>query len=141
MKKNTAKNYYVMDECLEKPSKDKFRHKEISDGILNLITNDKYPTPYNIALIGKWGLGKSSILKILEDSLKKENKKYKVISINAWKYESETLKKVFLKEIYEKVSNSKVDYIKQLEEQLKKIFNQNNSQENKKMYSQLHCLI
>lgn len=131
MKKNTAKNYYVMDECLEKPSNDKFRHKEISDGIFNLITNDKYPTPYNIALIGKWGLGKSSILKILEDSLKKENKKYKVISINAWKYESETLKKVFLKEIYEKVSNSKIDYIKQLEEQLKKFFNQNDSEKNK----------
>lgn len=132
MKKNTAKNYYVMDACLENPSMDKFRHKEISDSIFNLITNDKYPTPYNIALIGKWGLGKSSILKILEDNLKKENKKYKVISINAWKYESETLKKVFLKEIYEKVSNSKIDYIKQLEEQLKKLFNQNDSQENKK---------
>ena len=41
-----------MDECLEKPNKDKFRHKEIYDGILNLITNDKYPTPYNIALFG-----------------------------------------------------------------------------------------
>lgn len=142
--KRTAKNYYVMDTCLENQDMDKFRHKEISNSIFNLITNDKYPTPYNIALIGKWGLGKSSILKILENSLKKENKKYKVISINAWKYESETLKKVFLKEIYEKVSNSKINYIKQLEEQLKSIFSQNDSKakrEKKNIFSIILPLI
>ena len=121
-----------MDARLENQNEDEFRHKEISDCILNLITNNDYQTPYNIALIGKWGLGKSSILNILEKSLKKENKNYKVILINAWKYESESLKKVFLKEIYEKVSNTKISYIKELETKLNKIFAKVDSENNEK---------
>lgn len=132
MKKNSKNNYYVMDARLENQNEDEFRHKEISDCMLNLITNNDYPTPYNIALIGKWGLGKSSILNILEESLKKENKNYKVIPINAWKYESESLKKVFLKEIYEKVSNTKISYLKELETKLNKIFAKVDSENNKK---------
>ena len=132
MKKNSKKNYYVMDARLENQNEDEFRHKEISDCILNLITNNDYQTPYNIALIGKWGLGKSSILNILEESLKKENKNYKVILINAWKYESESLKKVFLKEIYEKVSNTKISYLKELGTKLNKIFAKVDSENNKK---------
>lgn len=108
-----------MDNCIEKEKFDEFEHKDISYNILNLIKNDKYPVPYNIALIGKWGLGKSSILKLLEDSLKKDDKCYKVITINAWKYEGEILKKVFLKEIYENVSGCKVNYVQQLVEHLK----------------------
>ncbi len=132
MKKSSKNNYYVMDARLENQNEDEFRHKEISDCILNLITNNDYPTPYNIALIGKWGLGKSSILNILEESLKKENKNYKVILINAWKYESESLKKVFLKEIYEKVSNTKISYLKELGTKLNKIFAKVDSENNKK---------
>ena len=47
---------------------------------------------YNIALIGKWGTGKSSILGCVQDRLEqkdKENneKKYLFANINAWKYE------------------------------------------------------
>lgn len=108
-----------MDSCIEKENFDEFGHKNISNNILNLIKNNKYPVPYNIALIGKWGLGKSSILKLLEDSLKKDDKHYKVITINAWKYEGEILKKVFLKEIYENVSGCQVSYVRQLVERLK----------------------
>ncbi len=132
MKKNSKNNYYVMDARLENQNEDEFRHKEISDCMLNLITNNDYPTPYNIALIGKWGLGKSSILNILEECLKKEDKNYKVILMNAWKYESESLKKVFLKEIYEKVSNTKISYLKELETKLNKIFAKVDSENNKK---------
>ena len=123
MKKRKCKNYYVMDECLKKRDMDQFGHQEIANNILNLIINNKYHAPYNIALIGKWGLGKSSILKILEDDIKKEQTDFKVISINAWKYERESLKNVFLRKLYEEISNTKIDYLKQLEEKLKNIFN------------------
>ena len=129
MKKNKKKNYYVMDECLAKRDMDQFGHKEIADNIINLIKNDTYQAPYNIALIGKWGLGKSSILKMMEEGLKNSNKNIKVISINAWKYERESLKKLFLKNIYEEVSEEKIDFIEQLENTLKKIFT--NSQKQK----------
>ena len=86
-----------MDTRLKNEGMDQFGHKDIADNIINLIKNDTYQAPYNIALIGKWGLGKSSILKIIEDDLEKEKDTYKVIPINAWKYERESLKKVFLK--------------------------------------------
>ena len=131
MKKEKQKNYYVMDECLKKRDMDQFGHKEIADNIINLIKNDKYQVPYNIALIGKWGLGKSSILKMLEERLKDGKENIKVISINAWKYERESLKKLFLKNIYEEVSENKIDFMEQLEEKLKNIFNDSQKSQKK----------
>ncbi len=122
LKKKEQKNYYVMDECLKKRDMDQFGHKEIADNIINLIKNNKYQAPYNIALIGKWGLGKSSILKMVENDLNSDKDKYDVILINAWKYERESLKKVFLKNIYENVSKTKIDFLQQLESRLRKIF-------------------
>ena len=131
MKKEKQKNYYVMDECLKKRDMDQFGHKKIADNIINLIKNDKYQAPYNIALIGKWGLGKSSILKMLEEGLKDGKENIKVISINAWKYERESLKKLFLKNIYEEVSENKIDFMEQLEEKLKNIFNDSQKSQKK----------
>ena len=82
MKKVVQKDYYVMDERLSSKEMDRFGHKDIADNILNLIKNQKYKTPYNIALIGKWGLGKSSILKLVEEEIKKANSKnIKIITI------------------------------------------------------------
>lgn len=132
LKKKKQKNYYVMDECLKKRDMDQFGHKEIADNIRNLIKNDKYQAPYNIALIGKWGLGKSSILKMLEEGLKEGKENIKVISINAWKYERESLKKLFLKNIYEEVSENKIDFMEQLEEKLKNIFNDSQKSQKKR---------
>lgn len=132
LKKKKQKNYYVMDECLKKRDMDQFGHKEIADNIINLIKNDKYQAPYNIALIGKWGLGKSSILKMLEEGLKEGKENIKVISINAWKYERESLKKLFLKNIYEEVSENKIDFMEQLEEKLKNIFNDSQKSQKKR---------
>lgn len=121
MKKSNKKNFYVMDQCLKNGDKDQFGHTEIADNIVNLINNDKYIPPYNIALIGRWGLGKSSILKIVKEKLGNVNNT-KTIEINAWKYERESLKNEYLKKIYEEVSGEKVNFIQQLEIVLDKIF-------------------
>ena len=119
MKKIIQKDYYVMDERLSNKQMDQFGHKNIADNILNLIKNKKYKAPYNIALIGKWGLGKSSILKLVEEEIKQDSSQnIKMITINAWKYEKESLKKVYLKKIYEEVLETKIDLKKQLEEKL-----------------------
>ena len=108
-----------MDEKLSDKQMDQFGHKNIADNILNLIKNKKYKAPYNIALIGKWGLGKSSILKLVEEEIKQDSSQnIKMITINAWKYEKESLKKVYLKKIYEEVLETKIDLNKQLEEKL-----------------------
>lgn len=135
MRRKNNFDYYIQDVKLKNIDMDKFGHKEIVNNILNLIENKKYVMPYNIALIGKWGLGKSSILKMVENSLSKEE--YRFITINAWKYEKDSLKKVYLKEICEQVSNKKIDFMSQVESIIMKIINynkENNDSKNKVKY-------
>lgn len=134
---NRKKNfdYYIQDVKLKNKDMDKFGHKEIANNILNLIKNNKYVTPYNIALIGKWGLGKSSILKMVENGLPSG---YGFVTINAWKYEKDSLKKVYLKEICEQVSNNKIDFMSQVESIITKILDSNkkfNEKKKKKDFS------
>jgi len=103
--KKKNQNYFIQDAVLINSDEDFFRHKDLSKNIANVINNDNYKTPYNIALIGKWGLGKSSLLKFIEPQI---SKKCEVFTINAWKYEKESLKKKFLKSICEEITKKKI---------------------------------
>lgn len=75
--------------------------------------------PYNIALIGKWGLGKTSLLNLLK---RKISSTCKVIPINAWKYEKEDLKKVYLKELYSGIKKKPFLLFGTILRELKKYF-------------------
>ena len=104
MKKGEKKeNYLLKDSALSETDVkyDFFNHEDLSNEIAELLLNDKFEPPYNIALIGKWGLGKTSLLNLLK---RKISSTCKVISINAWKYEKEDLKKVYLKELYNAIN-------------------------------------
>lgn len=138
MKKKKCDNYYVMDKCINSKSLDKFGHESIAKNIELLIENDKYEPPYNIALIGQWGLGKSSILEIIRKRYE-DNSHYKFIEINAWKYEKESLKNECLKKIYEEVSEEKITYSQQLESVLSKIFTDDNNTNNKEPLLKNFC--
>ena len=84
------KNVYLMDKPIDNINKDEFDHKSIVDEIINILKNN-FP-PYNIALIGKWGTGKSSILECVKSKLENEDKqKYLFTTINAWKYEKQEI--------------------------------------------------
>lgn len=90
------KNYFLMDAELENTKGDFFNSNDFKKNIFKILDNNR--TPYNIAVIGKWGLGKSSLINMVKSEL--ENKAdYKVIQINAWKYEKEALARVFLRQI------------------------------------------
>jgi len=52
-----------------------------------IIEVHNFDSSFSMALIGKWGSGKSSYLKTLEDELK-ENERYEIISINVWQLEN-----------------------------------------------------
>lgn len=98
-------NIYLMDKPIDDISKDEFDHKCIVDEIVNNIKNNK--PPYNIALVGKWGTGKSSILDCVQRELENEkDSKYVITKINAWKYEKQELRKSFILEILEKLPHS-----------------------------------
>lgn len=125
MKKSKI-NYFIQDQVLTDSDDDFFRHKDLSKNIANLINNDNYNTPYNIALIGKWGLGKSSLLKFIEPQIKD---KCMTFTINGWKYEKESLKRVYLKAIYEGISRKKVLTIDKIFEFVKKMHSKEDTKE------------
>ncbi|MDU5111898.1 MAG: P-loop NTPase fold protein, partial [Clostridium sp.] len=95
IKKNGV--YYLNDSELKDRDQDAFNHKDISDNIINLIETRK--SPYNIAIVGKWGLGKSSLIKFVTEYFKVKNNKYVITEINAWKYEKEALRRAFLRQV------------------------------------------
>jgi predicted KAP-like P-loop ATPase len=43
--------------------------------------------PVSIGIFGNWGSGKSSILKLIENELKKDDEKYLIINFDAWLYQ------------------------------------------------------
>ena len=99
-----GKKYFLTDSELENVNGDFFNTNDLKKNIFKILENNK--TPYNIAVIGKWGLGKSSLINMVKSEL--ENKSgYKVIQINAWKYEKEALARVFLRQILLELGEAK----------------------------------
>ena len=82
------KRYFLQDEELYNRDDDFFRHDDLANNIRHILNENK--PPYNIAVIGKWGLGKSSLINLaLEEFNHKAD--YLCVNINAWKYEKEVL--------------------------------------------------
>lgn len=105
MKNMDSKKYFVKDEALHGIDKDKFHYADISKVLGDII--DTNSPPFNIAIIGKWGLGKSSLINLVTDRYKKQTKKYCVQEINAWKYEKDSLRRVFLKQLWQGLNDNK----------------------------------
>ena len=90
------KRYFLQDEELYNRDDDFFRHDDLANNIRHILNENK--PPYNIAVIGKWGLGKSSLINLaLEEFNHKAD--YLCVNINAWKYEKEVLGRVFLRQV------------------------------------------
>lgn len=99
------KKYFVKDEALHGIDNDQFHYADLSK-VLSEIIDTNVP-PFNVAIIGKWGLGKSSLINLVMDKCKKQPKKYCVQEINAWKYEKESLRRVFLKQLWQGLNDNK----------------------------------
>ncbi len=95
--KEIQKKYFIKDTAIDSIDKDVFNHKDIAENIVNIIETEE--TPFNIAIIGKWGIGKSSVIEIVKGKLK-DPKKYKFHEINAWKYEKEALRRALTKQLF-----------------------------------------
>lgn len=112
---NSIKNngdYFVKDSEVQSSAKDEFRHIDIANNIISLIESEE--TPFNIAVVGRWGIGKSSLTKMVRQHFEKKKDEYVVEEINAWKYEKEALRRVFLKRILEKLDFKEKNYTEKL---------------------------
>lgn len=100
------KKYFLKDESLSSIDRDFFRHQDVSNNIKEIIENTE--APFSIAVIGKWGLGKSSLINMVISALAKEKDKYQILKINAWKYERENLSRAFAQTLWEQLTGKRV---------------------------------
>lgn len=100
------KKYFLKDESLHNIDDDQFRYQDFANNLRKIIEcNDP---PFNVALIGKWGLGKSSIVNMTLAPMRKSKNEFLVCDINAWKYEKDEIGKAFLKSLWEGIREEKV---------------------------------
>ena len=104
MKPITQKKYFVKDESLHRSDDDMFNYSDIAKVLDDIISTNN--PPYNVAIIGKWGLGKSSLINLATTKYKNDSD-YIIQEINAWKYEKESLRKVFLKQLWQGMDKKK----------------------------------
>ncbi len=102
------KRYFLKDKSLNNIDDDQFRYQDFANNLRKIIEYNE--VPFNIAIIGKWGLGKSSLINMALAPLRKEEKKkeFLICDINAWKYEKDEIGKAFLKELWEGISEKNV---------------------------------
>ena len=49
----------LLDKPLNSSDADQFGHEHYAEALFDLITNQNLRMPYNIGLLGQWGVGKS----------------------------------------------------------------------------------
>lgn len=125
--KKRTKKYFLKDSELISVDDDRFNQKDVVNNLRMIIENTN--PPYNIALIGKWGIGKSSIINLLLDKYRKDKNNYIVQEINAWKYEKESLKNVFLKQLWQGISGEKVKTFETIKKIYRDIINQDDTED------------
>ncbi|MFA4849830.1 MAG: P-loop NTPase fold protein [Methanoregula sp.] len=77
---------------------------------LQIIQDSQIETPFTIAIDGKWGSGKTSLMKTIREKLKNGSSKRKIKTVwfDAWKYsEQDSLLAELAFEIYQEVINEK----------------------------------
>lgn len=83
--KNSVANVFVTDKPIVSTSQDQLGFKELAFAISSFIRNDQTSAPLSIAVQGPWGQGKSSLLRMIEEDLKKNFQR--CIWFNAWHHQ------------------------------------------------------
>lgn len=89
---------YIKDCEIDLEKGDLLSTRCYADTISKIIDNSD--TPFTIGLFGGWGSGKSSIIKTLDEKLRKDQKsKAEVFSYDAWKYSKDSFRRTFILEL------------------------------------------
>ena len=85
------------DEPVSSVGQDRFGHRHFVEALKYVVCNGE--APLNIALYGKWGVGKSSILEFFRTEVLKDrnlNDRFVFVTIDVWKLSPRILKQEFL---------------------------------------------
>ncbi|WP_298141129.1 P-loop NTPase fold protein [Flavobacterium sp.] len=75
-KKLKSKNNILLDDSpISKSDSDKLDYEETVKNLTDILYSDNHKKSFTIGLVGPWGNGKSSVLKMVEKELKKKNQK------------------------------------------------------------------
>lgn len=104
IKEKKPKYLFSPDEPITDSKYDVFDHRYFVNILMYIMIN--CTTPINIALYGKWGVGKSTILNFLDERIKQEyEKKFKLAIIDVWKLSPQLLRQEFLEELNRKLKS------------------------------------
>ena len=96
----SEKHLYLSDEPINKKEDDEFHHDAYAEILFRIVK--EVDTPSNIGLFGRWGTGKTSIVKLLIDKLNTKNtsgQKYAYFEFDAWKHAGDSLREQILLEL------------------------------------------
>lgn len=82
----------------------RFGHLDIVNNLKKIILN--CPSPFTIGLFGRWGSGKTTILNVLRKKLQNNKDKIAVMNFDVWKYEGDSLRRTFLKELVKQLQET-----------------------------------
>lgn len=102
------KKYFIKDQELSSIKEDKLNSKDIAKNISMIIENVE--PSYAIAVTGKSGIGKSSVINILKEKYAENSEEYNIQKINVWK-QDKTLKEI-LDENYSDIEKHEENYQK-----------------------------
>lgn len=100
------KKYFIRDDELTTIEQDKLSSKDVAKNINLIIDNTE--APLTIAVTGKSGIGKSSIINLAVEKYEKDEENYNVKRINAWKEEEISLKTNLTSETVQRVESESV---------------------------------
>lgn len=89
--------------ALKHEKDDLFHHSDFVDVLEDVIEHSE--TPLNIALYGRWGVGKSTIVNFLEERISTKQdlkKKYDFVNIDAWRFSPDSVRQELLLELNKK---------------------------------------
>lgn len=91
---------YIPDKEINLDENDLLGAKPYAETLSEIISNSN--TPFTIGLFGGWGVGKSSIIKTIEDKFNNDTKSdVAVFTYDAWKYSNDSFRRTFLFELKE----------------------------------------
>lgn len=99
---------------LQEEDLDAFNHKAYAETLHALFVKNK--PPLSVGLFGGWGIGKSTILFSLRNSIKNKGTDLEPIYFNAWKYSGDSFRREFLLSValQLKANNETINRLKQI---------------------------